>query len=41
MFVNIRDFCSKLRARGSSSKSSTLSSTFGTFKSLFSNLWHV
>ncbi|KHG28692.1 hypothetical protein F383_34865 [Gossypium arboreum] len=31
MFVDIRDFGCKLRAWGSSSKSSTLSSTFGIF----------
>ncbi|KHG21730.1 hypothetical protein F383_26767 [Gossypium arboreum] len=35
------DFGFKLRARGSSAKSITLSTVFGIFISEFSNLWHV
>ncbi|KHG13519.1 hypothetical protein F383_18344 [Gossypium arboreum] len=40
MFSHIYFGC-KSRVWGPLSKSSTLSSTFSTIKSLFSNLWHV
>ncbi|KHF98379.1 ATP-dependent RNA helicase A [Gossypium arboreum] len=40
-FFIVRDFGFKLRARGSSAKSITLSTVFGIFISEFSNLSHV